>query len=133
MRWFLEREKTKGFAIWGRLYNNKGLEMWSLEHSQKCFPTGEYKCVRDWYHRGGYETFEIIVPGRDRILFHGANYAHQLAGCVATGKSRGLTDDGELAVWSSKKAHNEYMESLHGLDHHDLIVFWTSEPERLYR
>jgi|TARA_R110000796_G_scaffold54030_4_gene126542 hypothetical protein len=127
MRWFLRRERSKADALWSRFYNEDGLTMWSIENAQKIFPAGEYKCVRDWYHTGDYETFEIIVAGRDRILFHGANYARQLEGCVAPGQSRGLTEDGDLAVWNSKKAHQEYMASLDGLDEHSLTVFWADE------
>lgn len=126
MKWFLEREHTKGDAVWGKLYNKDGLTMWSIENAEKIIPAGEYFCKRDWYYRGNYETFEIIVPGRDRILFHGANYAHQLEGCIAPGKSRGKTEDGKLAVWSSKKAHRQYMESLKGEDIHVLVI---SDPD----
>jgi len=122
MKWFLEREKTKGDAVWGKMYNEDGLTMWTIENAEKIIPAGEYTCKRDWYHRGNYETFEVIVPSRSRILVHGANYARQLEGCIAPGGSRGETEDGKLAVWGSKKAHRKYMDSLKGKDFHALII-----------
>jgi len=120
--WFIRREIKEDDSVWGRMYDDTGMTMWCIENAEKIFPAGDYECVRDWYHRGDYETFEIIVPGRDRILVHGANYADQLEGCVAPGKSRGRTEAGKLAVWNSKKAHKDYMESLKGVDKHRLIV-----------
>jgi hypothetical protein len=127
IKWSLKREKKKDDAVWGKLYNEDGLEMWSIENADKIIPAGEYLCKRDWYHRGNYETFEVVVPNRSRILVHGANYAKQLEGCIAPGTSRGETEGGKLAVWSSKKAHKKYMESLRGEDVHLLVI---SDPEK---
>jgi hypothetical protein len=129
MKWFLRREQTKDNAVWGRLYNDDGVTMWSIENNEKIIPAGHYICKRDWYHRGDYETFEVIVPGRDRILIHGANYADQLEGCIAPGKSRGEAEDGRLAVWNSKKAHRQYMELLDGVDEHELTIFYATNTE----
>ena len=109
--WHLRRELEKGDAVWGRLYSDDdGVSFWSIENSETLIPEGLHACVRDYYHRGDYPTFEIIVRGRDRLLFHSANYANELEGCIAPGKDRGETDDGRLAVWNSKKAFNEFWE-----------------------
>jgi hypothetical protein len=109
--WHLRRELEKGDAVWGRLYSDDdGVSFWSIENSETLIPEGLHACVRDYYHRGDYPTFEIIVQGRDRLLFHSANYANELEGCIAPGKDRGETDDGRLAVWNSKKAFNEFWE-----------------------
>ena len=109
--WHLKRELQKGDAIWGRLYNKAdGVSFWTIENSAKPIPEGMHPCVKDYYHRGDYPTFEIIVEDRDRLLFHAANYASELEGCIAPGKDRGETEDGRLAVWSSKKAFNEFWE-----------------------
>ena len=109
--WHLQREKEKGDAVWGRLYNNDSdASFWTIENSATLIPEGLHPCVKDYYHRGDYPTFEIIVEGRDRLLFHAANYASELEGCIAPGKDRGETEDGRLAVWSSKKAFNEFWE-----------------------
>ena len=109
--WHLRRELQKGDAIWGRLYNDAdGVSFWPIENSAKPIPEGLHPCVKDYYHRGDYPTFEIIVEDRDRLLFHAANYASELEGCIAPGKDRGETEDGKLAVWNSKKAFNEFWD-----------------------
>ena len=111
MVWHLRRELQKGDAIWGRLYNDAdGVSFWTIENSAKPIPEGLHPCVKDYYHRGDYPTFEIIVEDRDRLLFHAANYASELEGCIAPGKDRGETEDGKLAVWNSKKAFNEFWD-----------------------
>ena len=109
--WHLRRELQKGDAIWGRLYNDAdGASFWTIENSAKPIPEGLHPCVKDYYHRGDYPTFEIIVEDRDRLLFHAANYASELEGGIAPGKDRGETEDGKLAVWNSKKAFNEFWD-----------------------
>ena len=109
--WHLRRELQKGDAIWGRLYNDAdGASFWTIENSAKPISEGLHPCVKDYYHRGDYPTFEIIVEDRDRLLFHAANYASELEGCIAPGKDRGETEDGKLAVWNSKKAFNEFWD-----------------------
>ena len=109
--WHLRRELQKGDAIWGRLYNDAdGASFWTIENSAKPIPEGLHPCVKDYYHRGDYPTFEIIVEDRDRLLFHAANYASELEGCIAPGKDIGETEDGKLAVWNSKKAFNEFWD-----------------------
>jgi len=52
-----------------------------------CIPSGSYICKR--YSSDKYrKTYEITnVPGRTHILFHSANYANEVAGCIALGTS----------------------------------------------
>ena len=121
--WHLRRELQKGDAIWGRLYNDAdGASFWTIENSAKPIPEGLHPCVKDYYHRGDYPTFEIIVEDRDRLLFHAANYASELEGCIATGKDRGETEDGKLAVWNSKKAFNEFWDLVQDEDNFLLMI-----------
>lgn len=109
--WHLRRDLKKDDAVWGELYNKEdGHSFYSIENSATLIPEGLHPCVSDYYHRGDYPTFEIIVEGRDRLLFHAANYANELEGCIAPGKDRGETEDGRLAVWNSKKAFNEFWD-----------------------
>ena len=122
----LHRDLEVKDGIWGKISDDDGLELYTLENAQKKIPDGQYECKRDWYNRGDYETFEVRVEGRTRILVHAANYPDELEGCIAPGLDRGYKD-GRLAVWSSKKAHKKYMEALEGHDVHSLIV--TTEPE----
>ena len=121
--WHLRRELQKGDAIWGRLYNDaNGASFWTIENSAKPIPEGLHPCVKDYYHRGDYPTFEIIVEDRDRLLFHAANYASELEGCIAPGKDRGETEDGKLAVWNSKKAFNEFWDLVQDEDNFLLMI-----------
>jgi len=121
--WHLRRELEKGDAVWGRLYSDDdGVSFWSIENSETLIPEGLHACVKDYYHRGDYPTFEIIVQGRDRLLFHSANYANELEGCIAPGKDRGETDDGRLAVWNSKKAFNEFWDLVQDEDNFLLMI-----------
>ena len=121
--WHLRRELQKGDAIWGRLYNDAdGASFWTIENSAKPIPEGLHPCVKDYYHRGDYPTFEIIVEDRDRVLFHADNYASELEGCIAPGKDRGETEDGKLAVWNSKKAFNEFWDLVQDEDNFLLMI-----------
>ena len=109
--WHLRREVEKGDAMWGRLYSkDDGLSFWTIENADKLIPEGLHPSQKDYYPRGDYPTFEIIVEDRDRLLFHAANYASELEGCIAPGKSRGETEDGRLAVWNSKDAFNQFWD-----------------------
>ena len=125
----LERELEEGQGIWGVMTDGDGLSKWyTLENAEKKIPDGTYERVRDYYYRGDYETFEVQVEGRDRILVHAANYPHQLEGCIAPGTGRGRKDN-ELAVWSSRKAHDQYMESLVGQALHLLVITTKQDDE----
>lgn len=48
-------------------------------------PPGEYPCRRTTFRRKGYETFEVIVPGHDRVLFHIGNLEEDSEGCILVG------------------------------------------------
>lgn len=60
-----------------------------------CIPEGTYRCAPSYYHRGGYPAIEVFgVPGgRTRILFHKANWPHQLRGCIAPVSDWGCVSD----------------------------------------
>lgn len=64
--------------------NNQRDNKATKENESSCIPEGIYVCKK--YSSPKYpDTWEITgVPNRDRILFHSANYVHQLLGCVAT-------------------------------------------------
>jgi hypothetical protein len=46
------------------------------------------------------------VYGRSLVLIHAANWAHELLGCIAPGKARGIIA-GEWGVSESRAAMNE--------------------------
>lgn len=79
-------------------------------------PPGVYRCQRRFYHKGGYETFEVMdVPGRSHILFHVANIVSDLRGCIGIGQNVGVLS-GRLAVMRSRFAFRRWMDSLEGID-----------------
>ena len=78
-------------------------------------PAGEYACVRTWYHKGGYDTYEIVgVEARSRILFHVGNRMVDVNGCVALGLDFGVLG-GELAVLRSRDAFAQFMRETRGV------------------
>ena len=121
MMFVLTRDAAFGNGVFGKLVSSDGLDLETLENAHTLIPPGVYTCKRDWYHRGDYETFEIQVAGRSRLLLHAANYPFQLEGCIAPGMERAVPD-GVPAVWRSRYAHGLYMAELDGIDEHLLQI-----------
>jgi len=71
-------------------------------------PSGTYVCTRTKYFKGGYPTYEIPVPGHDRILLHVANVETELEGCIAVALKFGELN-GRLAVLESSKGFECFM------------------------
>jgi hypothetical protein len=84
-----------------------------------CIPSGQYICKR--YSSEKYpNTYEITgVPHRTHILFHIANYATEVRGCVALGLS---IHDGEMMVVNSRLAVERFMNYLDGRESFDLEI-----------
>lgn len=93
----------------------------TFEDRRPVIENGTYQCVRDFYHKGGYETFEITVDGHDRILFHKGNVEAQSMGCVLVAKSFGALD-GATAVLDSKGGFNELMHLARGVEQFTMEV-----------
>jgi hypothetical protein len=81
---------------------------------------GQWRCQRRRYNRGGYDTWEILIPGHSAILFHKGNKELHSDGCVLLGESlfdfnpaEGLQDPG---VADSNGAFKEFMGLTSGLD-----------------
>lgn len=80
------------------------------ENNISCIPAGEYPVKWTRSNRlskaAGHDvfTYEILnVPDRGGIRIHSANFASQLLGCVALGKSfSDMNNDGQLDVVSSR-------------------------------
>jgi hypothetical protein len=78
-----------------------------------CIPRGWYTCRRVRSPRFG-ETFEVTeVPGRTHILFHKGNTPADTRGCILIGSFFGALNE-SVAVLSSTKAFNEFLERLKG-------------------
>lgn len=76
---------------------------------------GAYRCHRDRYHKGGYETFEIEVEGHSRVLFHRGSFETDSLGCVCVAEKFGLLA-GRVLVQESKEGFDELMSLTKGLD-----------------
>lgn len=73
-------------------------------------PYGISKCTFDFYHKGGYPTYEIQFPdgSHDRVLFHKGNKEHHSRGCILIGEY--FHDFGDLSgIANSKAGFNEFM------------------------
>ncbi len=95
----------------------------TFEDRRVVIPAGFSLCTRDWFHRGGYETFRIHIEERDdvpgekdrRVLFHIANLETDLEGCIGIAESFGKLR-GTIAVLNSGDAFREFMGLTKGLD-----------------
>lgn len=92
------------------------LENPDLENQRfiSCVPPATYLCRRTTSPRFG-ETFEILVPDRDHILFHAGNTAKDTSGCILIGSHTGWLN-GNRAVLSSRKAVKRFMAALADVD-----------------
>lgn len=88
----------------------------TFENKRIVIGNGIYRCTRDHYHKGGYETFEIQVDGHDRVLFHKGNTEENSEACVIVAESFGALN-GKTAVLDSKGGFAEFMTLTAGLPH----------------
>ena len=129
-------------GVFGRLGKFQTIEEEWRDNQPRisCIPTGVYRCVRSMFHRGGYETFEVLdVEDRTLIKFHIANTEEDLLGCIGLGLKLGVLrvkdeDSGQmvhkLAAISSRSAFNAWMEELSDVDEFMLeIVDYAGEPK----
>lgn len=70
---------------------------------------GMHKCKRSFFHKGGYETFEIEVTGHSLILFHKGNTEEDSIGCICLAESFGSINNA-TAVIDSKHGFEEFMQ-----------------------
>lgn len=87
-----------------------------------CIPSGEYVLIP--WESEKYGSCYAFVGGevslyegngnRFACLIHAANYARQLQGCLALGRSDGVDEDGNPAVWNSRDALSGFMELAEG-------------------
>jgi hypothetical protein len=76
-----------------------------------CIPEGEYVCRPRHFHRGDYPAIEILdIPDRSHILFHKANVADDVNGCIGVGVSLGCLS-GKWAVRHSSQGFAVLMKA----------------------
>lgn len=92
----LKRTSIEEAGCFGEYYDDKGNFLcFSMERTYDPgntikIPAGIWKCVPSVYNRGGYKTFEVIIPKHTRILHHKANVELDLDGCIGLGLSIGM-------------------------------------------
>lgn len=95
----------------------------TFSNGRPIIKNGIYRCVRSYFNRGGYETFEILVPNHTRVLFHKGNVETDSEGCVLVGRYFGRLDD-KIAIINSSGAFAEFMKLTfdHRLDEFETAV-----------
>ena len=96
----------------------------TFENRRVVIPAGLSLCKRSFYNKGGYPTFEIIVPGHTRVLFHKGNFELNSEACVIVAESFGVLE-GKTAVLDSKGGFSEFITLTEGLSE-----FWMEVLHR---
>ena len=107
----------------GNIYRGKELICCTIERPWlgnkpyvSCIPAGTYT-IRPAKSPKFGDTYQVCdVVGRTHILFHKANKASELHGCIAPVSSYGIMDF-EWAGFDSKPAYNKLMERLGYCEH----------------
>lgn len=99
-------------------------DCWTVQPDEKdvhfSIPVGNYLCKR--FHGTKYpDTFEIIVPGHDALLFHVLNTEDQSLGCIGLGEEIGELN-GKRAVLASGKAFSEFMKKMGDDQEFNLVI-----------
>ena len=116
MKLHLIRDIDTGNETLGRLYCDDEWMCYTIERPWKdnerrvsCIPEGTYPLTTKEYGRF-YERYKLPIPilkntePRSEILIHPANYARELAGCIAVGDKK--TD---VSVLNSRKTWFKYL------------------------
>ena len=116
MKLHLIRDIDTGNETIGRLYCMDEFMCYTIERpwldNQRrisCIPKGTYPLFTKEYGRF-WDKYKLPIPilgntsPRSEILIHPANYAKDLAGCIALGDSKG-----ENAVYNSVKTWKKYL------------------------
>ena len=89
--------------------------------SESCIPSGTYTCKRVNSPKAG-NTFEVTnVPNRTHILFHTGNTMDDSEGCILVGEQFEHLN-GKVAVLSSKKAFDEFLQITKNVNEFPLTV-----------
>jgi len=79
-----------------------------------CIPAGTYELEPRRYNRGNYDAWVVMdVPDRSHILFHAANWSHDVLGCIGIGFGGASSANG-LMVTNSRKAFAHFMDAMGG-------------------
>ena len=110
----LIRDKDTGKETLGRLYADDQWLCYTIERPWidnlariSCIPEGEYPLTTKKYGRF-WDKYQLPIPiledtaPRSEILIHPANWAKQLAGCIAVGSTQNENSVGNsVATWKN--------------------------------
>jgi hypothetical protein len=86
----------------------------TFENLRVVVPTGTVVCKSSTYYKGGYPTYELIVEGHSRVLFHKGNKEEHSRGCVLVAES--FHDFGDVpGVANSAGGFKEFMKLTEGV------------------
>lgn len=88
MRLELKRKQPINGAIPGELYADGLFFGYTLESEKDAFPVGVYDLYPRFSPKFQRNKVHIRIPGREYIMFHGANTKNDLKGCVGVAFSR---------------------------------------------
>ena len=92
----LRDNQTANGGILGRLYVDGQFFGYTLENAAAAIPAGVFSMFARFSPKFNSFKAAINVPGREYIMFHGANTPGDLAGCIGVSRSQD-TDAGTIA------------------------------------
>ena len=101
-------------GAFGMLCGNDGLPFAvtlerTFENQRVVIQDGVHIAKKTKYLKGGYETFEIEVPGHDRVLLHKGNVETDSLGCVLIGEAF-ENIEGKPGISQSSHGFTEFWE-----------------------
>lgn len=117
------------WQTFGRLMYPDGEWTWTIErpwvNNEKyvsCIPQGGYTCRRHDSPRWGPTFLVTEVPNRTHILFHVANVAEELEGCIALCKGGPIWYKNQFGLSKSKVAMDEFFEKTDHVNEFTLLI-----------
>lgn len=93
----------------------------TFENNVPVIKAGTYRCKKSRYFKGGYDTFEILVPGHTRVLFHRGNTELDSEACVLVAENFTFFN-GKAGIGDSKGGFAEFWALVSNLEEFDLVV-----------
>ena len=106
----LRDNETANGGILGRLYVDGQFFGYTLENSATAIPSGVFSMFARFSPKFNSFKAAINVPGREYIMFHGANTPGDLSGCVGVSRSqdeKAGTIKGDLSAALYERLKNE--------------------------